>query len=113
MRACKHTQHDIVGGKAAAMKHILVFQDGALHLWLFKFRSLQVIRCVYLATQRHGRLTCAGHRRRVGDSSVVAVLAITAPGALTVIEAVRWTARTLKVFGGRLVETTTTCCGRE
>lgn len=64
-----------------------------------------------MATE-HGGLTCAGHRRRVRECSVVAVLAVAAPGALAVVEAVRRTTRALKVLGGRLVETTTACCRR-
>lgn len=60
--------------------------------------------------QQHGRLTCARHRRRVRECSVVAVLTVTAPGAFAVIEAMYRTAGALKVLRGRLVETPTTCC---
>lgn len=80
------------------------------HMRLFKFRSHQA---TCLPSNGMAWLTCAGHRRRVRECSVVAVLAVAAPGALAVVEAVRRTARALKVLGGRLVETTTARCGRE
>lgn len=55
--------------------------------------------------------TGAGRRRRVGQRSVVAVLAVAAPRALAAVEAVRRTARALEVLGGRLVEAPAACCG--
>lgn len=57
------------------------------------------------------RRTGAGHGRGVGQGSVVAVLAVAAPRALAVVEAVRWAARALQVLGGRLVEAPAARCG--
>lgn len=67
-----------------------------------------------MSQRRGGGLTRAGHRRRVGEGSVVAVLAVAAPRALAVVEAVRRTARALEVLRGRLVEAATARCeGKE
>lgn len=68
-------------------------------------------RCVW-HSKRNGWLTGAGHRRGVRERPVVAVLAVAAPGALAVVEAVRRTARALKVLGRGLVETPAARCGR-
>lgn len=67
-----------------------------------------------MSQHRRGGLTCAGHRRGVGEGSVVAVLAVAAPRALAVVEAVRRTARALEVLRGRLVEAAAARCeGKE
>lgn len=58
-------------------------------------------------------LTCAGHGRRIRQRPVVAVLAVAAPRALAVVEAVRWTARALQVLRRRLVEASAARCRRE
>ena len=127
MEACKHNYNDILGGRGTAMEHIWGFHESSAdwvnrsaaglwsvffppsHVRLFKFRCH---RATCLPSNGAARLTCAGHRRRVRECSVVAVLAVAAPGSLAVVKAVRRTARALKVLGGRLVETTTARCGR-
>ena len=49
-------------------------------------------------------LTCAGDGGRVAERAVVAVLAVAAPWALAVVEAVGGAAGALEVLGGRLEE---------
>lgn len=85
----------------------------SLHVLLFKLRLEREGLHSVFPCNGVGGLTCAGHRRRVGERSVVAVLAIAAPGALAVVVAVRRTAGTLQVLGGGLVEAATTCCFSE